>query len=55
LKNFNKIYSPDLLLLDDPTSSLDNNVTHSIMKSITEDEYWKDRTYVMTSNNPQLL
>ena len=43
------------MLLDDPTSSLDNQVTHKIMTSITQDPKWNQITYLITTNNATIL
>ena len=48
------IFSPDLFILDDPTSSLDNKVTADIMRAITE-KPWDERTFVLSTNNTKLL
>lgn len=49
------IFSPDIFLLDDPTSSLDNNVSQRIMNIINSDEFWNKRTFLITSNNLKLM
>lgn len=41
--------------MDDPTSSLDNTVSESIMESIKNDDFWNKRTFVMSTNNLGLL
>ena len=43
--------SPDILILDDPTSSLDTKVTDQIFTQITQNEPWKSKTFVISSNN----
>lgn len=48
-------FSPDIFILDDPTSSLDNKVSHCIMRTITEEELWKNRTFLISTNNFALL
>lgn len=47
------LFSPDIFILDDPTSSLDNTVSHQVMKSIKED--WDEKTFIITTNNFGLL
>lgn len=37
--------------MDDPTSSLDNLVTECIMKTIVNDKFWNERTFVISTNN----
>jgi ABC-type multidrug transport system ATPase subunit len=48
------MYSPDIFILDDPTSSLDNKVTVDIMKVITK-KPWNEKTFVLSTNNTKLL
>ena len=49
------IFSPDIFLLDDPTSSLDNKVTSKIMEIIKTEEFWSEKTFILSTNNPRLL
>ena len=46
---------PDIFLLDDPTSSLDNKVTLEIMKHISTVAPWNHRTFVITTSNLRVL
>ena len=48
------MFSPDIFLLDDPTSSLDVNITKEIMKSL-DNSRWKDRTFVISTNKLTML
>lgn len=36
-------------------SSLDNRVCEEIMTSVRKDEFWKDRTFVFSTNNLGML
>jgi ABC-type multidrug transport system ATPase subunit len=52
---FKGIVSPEIFVLDDPTSSLDTKVTRKIMTNIREHEKWKKKTFLITTNNPSLF
>lgn len=41
--------------MDDPTSSLDNTVSEMIMNSIKNDEFWSNRTFIISTNKLGLL
>ena len=43
------------MILDDPTSSLDNKVATRIMKIMTRFPRWKDKTVIFSTNNLRLL
>jgi ATP-binding cassette, subfamily C, bacterial CydD len=47
--------SPDIYLLDDPTSSLDNKTIDKIMWNLKNKEELKDKTFVITTNDMNLL
>jgi ABC-type transport system involved in cytochrome bd biosynthesis fused ATPase/permease subunit len=47
--------SPDIYLLDDPTSSLDNKTVKRIMFNLKNGEDFKNKTIVMTTNDTNLL
>ena len=49
------MHSPDILILDDPTSSLDNIVTDKIMKIIRHSPHWESKTFVIGTNNDKLV
>ena len=42
-------------MLDDPTSSLDSKVTAKIINKILSDEEFSQKTFMITTNNPNLL
>jgi ABC-type multidrug transport system fused ATPase/permease subunit len=44
-------FSPDILILDDPTSSLDTKVTDQIFSYVTNAEPWSSKTFVVSTNN----
>lgn len=48
-------FSPDIFILDDPTSSLDNKVTELILKNILTNDYWSNRTFIISTNNLGIL
>ena len=41
--------------MDDPTSSLDTKTTHYIMENIRNNEYWNQKTFVITTNNLKMI
>ena len=43
------------MILDDPTSSLDNKVTASIMEGIREGEEMKGKTFIISTNNIKMF
>lgn len=48
-------FSPDIFILDDPTSSLDNTVSEMIFREITSGEHWKEKTIIFSTNNLRML
>ena len=52
---FTNFFSPDIFILDDPTSSLDNKTTHYIMENIRNDPHWSKKTFVIATNNLKML
>lgn len=42
-------------MLDDATSSLDNKVSHAILHTIKEEDFWNKKTFLMSTNNFSLL
>jgi ABC-type multidrug transport system ATPase subunit len=47
-------FSPDLYLLDDPTSSLDVNVSEKIFETLKASR-WKNKTFFIASNKLLIL
>ena len=41
--------------MDDPTSSLDNQVIQKIMKELFDKEPWDKKTYIIATNNIKLI
>ena len=52
---FCNFFSPDILILDDPTSSLDNKVTAKIMEGIKSKPIWREKTFVISTNNIKMF
>ena len=53
--DFSDIFSTDIMLLDDPTSSLDTKTTQKILETLTKKKPWKKKTILLTTNNTKLL
>jgi ABC-type glutathione transport system ATPase component len=49
--NWLNVFSPDILILDDPTSSLDTKVTDQIFSYVTREAPWSEKTFVVSTNN----
>ena len=47
--------NPDIYLLDDPTSSLDNNTIKRIMGNLKSAPEFLEKTFVFTTNDTNLL
>ena len=45
----------DIMVLDDPTSSLDNKVTEKILDVILTDEKWSRKTYIVSTRKAGIL
>ena len=43
------------MVLDDPTSSLDNNVTAKILTNISQRSPWNTKTYVISTRSFKML
>ena len=52
--NFN-FFSPDIFILDDPISSLDNETADLIMKNIKTDAHWSAKTFVIATNRLKMI
>lgn len=46
---------PNIFIFDDPTSSLDNVVASNIMEDINNDPLWKEKTFIISTNNMNML
>ena len=48
-------YSPDIFILDDPISSLDNDTAHLIMENINNDPHWSTKTFIIATNRLKMI
>jgi ABC-type multidrug transport system fused ATPase/permease subunit len=47
--------NPDVFILDDPTSSLDNKLTLDFLECINNEDPWKEKSFVISTNKVKFL